>query len=990
MGNTHIKMYGKAGIVFFFLLAFAVLAGGGLFATDSHAYQRYNDGCQNCHGAFTSGSSPKGTVFGGGSKHEMHRSSSFMNTDCNLCHTSGDNRNPYTGSSDGLTGITGRGCTGCHNAAGLRNHHRTTGASSCSCHGSSAEAAPVESTQPPYYGTTATKANNACNPVATANLNENWSVGDFLGLDNDGDDLYDSSDPNCTPVAALAITTASLPAGTVNAAYSQTLAATGGTTPYSWSVSAGTLPAGLSLSAAGVLGGTPTTAGTSNFTVQVTGGGTATKAFSVTINPAAVTLSSIAISGPASVNEGLTGNYTATATWSNGTTSNVTNLSTWSENSSFATISSGGVLTASQVTANQTVTVSASYTSGTTTRTASVSVTITNVAATLSSIAISGPASVNESTTGNNYTATATWSDGTTSNVTSAATWTTTLGTISAGVLSAPSVTANQTATVGASYASGTTTRTASVSVTITNVAATLSSIAISGLTTVNSGATATYIATATWSDGTTQAVPATWSVSPTTYATINPSTGVLTAGAVTANQTVVVSASYTSGSATKTDSRSVTIAYVQATLNSITISGSASVNENATATYTATATWGDGTTTSVSPTWSVSPTTYANVSTSGVLTTLAVTSNQSVTLTASYTSGGATKTDARTVTIVDVPQQTGTVNTMPQDNAVDVPMNTVVIVTNSGTPAIDTIFNRNTFTLKPEVATSDSSIAASDPFLGSVCVKDGIVKGSFRYNKTRTKGTFIPNCFLATGTKYVGEITTAADSSSRTEPIIWEFTTIASSPDSDNDGSPDSGDDHPRDKTRTSLWAPNGTGKIGIDTTGTSGTSISTAIAISDGSARLNQAGTPEGYEFLDGMVSFRADGIASGSNGTFRITFPSEIPAGSKVYQVDSNGFHVVPSAIVSGNTVTMTIPGGSPSVNGAQDNGVLIDPVGVASPETSASGSIDLASSSSGGGCSIVGGTRSGGSNIDAVLILAGLALISWRSRIQRRRK
>ena len=143
--------------------------------------------------------------------------------------------------------------------------------------------------------------------MTTANLNENWSVGDFLGLDNDGNDLYDSSDPNCTPVAALAITTASLPAGTVNAAYSQTLAATGGTTPYSWSVSAGTLPAGLSLSAAGVLGGTPTTAGTSNFTVQVTGGGTATKAFTVTINPAAVTLSSIAISGPASVNEELHG-----------------------------------------------------------------------------------------------------------------------------------------------------------------------------------------------------------------------------------------------------------------------------------------------------------------------------------------------------------------------------------------------------------------------------------------------------------------------------------------------------------------------------------------------------------------------------------------------------------------------------------------------------------------------------------------------------------
>jgi large repetitive protein len=68
----------------------------------------------------------------------------------------------------------------------------------------------------------------------------------------------------------VTITTTTLPAGTVGAAYSQTLAATGGTTPYTWSVASGTLPSGVTLSAAGALSGTPTAAGTSNFTVQVT------------------------------------------------------------------------------------------------------------------------------------------------------------------------------------------------------------------------------------------------------------------------------------------------------------------------------------------------------------------------------------------------------------------------------------------------------------------------------------------------------------------------------------------------------------------------------------------------------------------------------------------------------------------------------------------------------------------------------------------------
>ncbi|WP_369944859.1 putative Ig domain-containing protein [Xanthomonas medicagonis] len=66
----------------------------------------------------------------------------------------------------------------------------------------------------------------------------------------------------------LAIAPPTLPAGKVGIAYSQALSTSGGTAPYSYSVSAGTLPAGLTLTAAGVLAGTPTAAGTANFTVS--------------------------------------------------------------------------------------------------------------------------------------------------------------------------------------------------------------------------------------------------------------------------------------------------------------------------------------------------------------------------------------------------------------------------------------------------------------------------------------------------------------------------------------------------------------------------------------------------------------------------------------------------------------------------------------------------------------------------------------------------
>jgi Putative Ig domain len=65
------------------------------------------------------------------------------------------------------------------------------------------------------------------------------------------------------------ITISSLPSGKISVTYSQTLTASGGTAPYSWSISTGSLPGGLSLSA-GVISGIPTTAGTFNFAVQVT------------------------------------------------------------------------------------------------------------------------------------------------------------------------------------------------------------------------------------------------------------------------------------------------------------------------------------------------------------------------------------------------------------------------------------------------------------------------------------------------------------------------------------------------------------------------------------------------------------------------------------------------------------------------------------------------------------------------------------------------
>ena len=71
--------------------------------------------------------------------------------------------------------------------------------------------------------------------------------------------------PVCPPIA---LSPATLPGGTLGVAYSQTFTGSGGVVPFTFAVTAGALPAGLTLTAAGVLSGTPTTSGTSTFTIR--------------------------------------------------------------------------------------------------------------------------------------------------------------------------------------------------------------------------------------------------------------------------------------------------------------------------------------------------------------------------------------------------------------------------------------------------------------------------------------------------------------------------------------------------------------------------------------------------------------------------------------------------------------------------------------------------------------------------------------------------
>ena len=147
----------------------------------------------------------------------------------------------------------------------------------------------------------------------------------------------------------LQITTSSLPDGYQWISYGSNVSATGGTTPYSWTIISGALPAGLILnSSSGLISGDPTSFGTFNFTVQVTDSTTptpqtATQALSILIYE----LTTIAVT-PANptLTQGQTVQFTATGRYSDMPPSdiNITAIATWgSSNPAVATVDSTGL-----------------------------------------------------------------------------------------------------------------------------------------------------------------------------------------------------------------------------------------------------------------------------------------------------------------------------------------------------------------------------------------------------------------------------------------------------------------------------------------------------------------------------------------------------------------------------------------------------------------------------------------------------------------------
>ncbi|MBZ5630063.1 MAG: discoidin domain-containing protein, partial [Acidobacteriia bacterium] len=96
-------------------------------------------------------------------------------------------------------------------------------------------------------------------------------------------------------LAPVAMTTTTLPTGTIHTGYQASLAVTGGAGPYTWSLASGMLPAGLALSSTGVISGTPTQSGYFVFAAQVTDFFSSTQTGSVALQITAGAVSALRV-----------------------------------------------------------------------------------------------------------------------------------------------------------------------------------------------------------------------------------------------------------------------------------------------------------------------------------------------------------------------------------------------------------------------------------------------------------------------------------------------------------------------------------------------------------------------------------------------------------------------------------------------------------------------------------------------------------------------
>jgi len=199
--------------------ALLLVSAPAAFAYDAYRMSGSASDCWECHPTFRSE----------GALHALHVGSSRMTNTCLLCHTVvEDVPRIWTSGAAG-----GQGCRGCHGrdngsefgwGAGLRKHHANAGAPAdangqfcVDCHTADDPVPLGEDTLPAYYMRADVNVSAPCE-TAIAVGGEDYN-GDGLGLDNDGDLVYDANDSDCGSSTAADYAVAASAWGKVKALY---------------------------------------------------------------------------------------------------------------------------------------------------------------------------------------------------------------------------------------------------------------------------------------------------------------------------------------------------------------------------------------------------------------------------------------------------------------------------------------------------------------------------------------------------------------------------------------------------------------------------------------------------------------------------------------------------------------------------------------------------------------------------------------------------
>ena len=360
-------------------------------------------------------------------------------------------------------------------------------------------------------------------------------------------------------ISPLTIVAPSLGSALLGTAYAATLQATGGTPAYTWSLTAGSLPAGLTLSPTGAISGTPTASGTSSFTATVSDSSTPvlTKSISLSVTVAAA-VAPLTIVRPSLEHAQIGTAYAATLQATGGTPAY-----TWSTTAGSLpaglTLSPTGAISGTPTSSGRSRFTATVTDSSTPALTKSVSLSIT-VAAAVTSLTIVTP-SLSSAQVGTAYAATLQASGGT-----PAYTWSLTAGSLPAGLTLTHTGAISGTPTVSGTSSftatvtdSSTPALTKSVSLSIT-VAAAVTTLTIAAPSLGSPQVGTAYAATLQAGGGT----PAyTWSITSGSLPaglTLAATTGVIAGTPTTAGTTNLVVAVTDNGSPVQKASSSISI----------------------------------------------------------------------------------------------------------------------------------------------------------------------------------------------------------------------------------------------------------------------------------------------------------------------------------------------------------------------------------------------------------------------------------------------